>query len=285
MIKNYLTVDVEDYYQVSAFANRIRFEDWNNFESRVVCNTKRILEILNREGDIKGTFFILGWVAEKYPELVKEIDANGHEIGCHSYRHGLVYNSTPHEFRRDLLKARDILEGITGKKVSGYRAPSYSITNKSLWAFEILAELGFSYDSSIFPISHDRYGIPDSPRFTYKLDEQDLTEYPISTAKIFGIKVPVSGGGYLRLFPYWFTKIALKKINHNEMQPFMFYIHPWEIDPEQPRIRGATLLSRFRHYNNLEKAENRFTSLLQDFQFAPITPQHEQSEYLSTTQA
>ncbi|GJQ57871.1 MAG: DUF3473 domain-containing protein [Candidatus Scalindua sp. AMX11] len=281
MIKNYLTVDVEDYFHVSAFSNRVRYEEWNNYESRVVSNTKRILEILNRAGDIKGTFFILGWVAEKHPGLVKEIDAQGHEIGCHSYRHKLVYDSTPKEFRSDLIKARDILEGITGKKIFGYRAPSYSITNKSLWAFEILAELGFTYDSSIFPISHDRYGIPDAPRFNYWLPEHGLREYPISTAKILGIKVPVSGGGYLRLFPYWFTKIALKKINYDEMQPFVFYIHPWEIDPQQPRIKGATLFSRFRHYNNLEKAENRFTKLLQDFQFTPIIPQFEQSECLS----
>ncbi|MCP5006760.1 MAG: DUF3473 domain-containing protein, partial [Planctomycetes bacterium] len=223
------------------------------------------------EGNIKGTFFILGWVAEKYPELVKDIDTDGHEIACHSYRHRLVYDCSPHEFRNDLVKARDILEDITGKKVFGYRAPSYSITSKSLWAFEILSELGFTYDSSIFPISHDRYGIPDSPRFKYALPDHDLTEYPISTAKILGTKVPVSGGGYLRLFPYWFTKFALRKINHSESQPFIFYIHPWEIDPEQPRIKGASTFSRFRHYNNLEKTEKRFTRLLQDFQFAPIT--------------
>ncbi len=275
-ITNYLTIDVEDYFHVSAFENKIRFEEWGNYESRVVNNTRKILEILSEAGEIKATFFILGWVAEKHPDIVKEIDASGHEIACHGYQHRLVYNMTQDEFRGDLEKAKDILENITGVKVTGYRAPSYSITNKSLWAFDILEEIGFEYDSSVFPINHDRYGIPGAPRFQYKLPDNNLVEYPISTSKILWLNVPVSGGGYFRLFPYWFTKINLKKINNNENKPFVFYLHPWEIDPEQPRINGATALSKFRHYNNLSKTAKRFKMLLRDVKLGPITTRSKQ---------
>jgi polysaccharide deacetylase family protein (PEP-CTERM system associated) len=274
-ITNYLTIDVEDYFHVSAFENSIKFEEWGSFESRVVNNTRKILEILSEAGEIKATFFILGWVAEKHPEIVKEINADGHEIACHSYRHRLVYNMTPEEFMSDLSKAKKILEDIIGKKILGYRAPSYSITKRSLWAFEILEDNGFEYDSSIFPITHDRYGIPDAPRFKYDLVEHNLVEYPISTSKILGLKVPVSGGGYFRLFPYWFSRLALRKINNNENQPYMFYIHPWEIDLEQPRINGANVFSRFRHYNNLGKTAKRFKRLLRDFKFGPINHQNQ----------
>ena len=269
-IVNYLTVDVEDYYHVSAFANVIRFEDWDNYESRVVNSTRKILEILSEAGDIKATFFILGWVAQKHPEIVKEIYTNGHEIACHSYRHRLVYNMSPEEFRSDLSEAKKILEDIIGKKIKGYRAPSYSITRKSIWAFDILAELGFEYDSSIFPINHDLYGISDAPRFKYKLAAHDLVEYPISTYKLFGFNIPVSGGGYFRLLPYCFTRTTLNKINTNERQPFVFYIHPWEIDPNQPRIKNIAPLSRFRHYFNQGKTEFRFKELLKDFKFERI---------------
>ena len=274
-IKNYLTIDVEDYFHVSVFENKIKFDDWGNFESRVVDNSRKLLEILSNEGDAKGTFFILGWVAEKHPELVKEIDANGHEIACHSYRHRLIYNISPDEFRSDLIKSKNILEDITGKKVVGYRAPSYSIIKKSFWALEILEELGFEYDSSIFPITHDIYGISGAPRFKYKLPENNLVEYPISTTNFLGIKVPVSGGGYFRLFPYWFTKMSLTKINIKENQPFVFYIHPWEIDQDQPKVNGVDVFSRFRQYNNLKKTVGRFKRLLKDFQFIPISASEE----------
>ncbi|MHC4453633.1 MAG: DUF3473 domain-containing protein, partial [Planctomycetota bacterium] len=192
--------------------------------------------------------------------------------------HRLVYNISPDEFRSDLIKAKNILEDIIGKRVVGYRAPSYSITNKSIWALEILEELGFEYDSSVFPVAHDRYGIPDAPRFKYKLHGRDMVEYPPTTSIILGRKIPVSGGGYFRLFPYWFTRMALSKINIKENQPFVFYIHPWEIDPEQPRMNGADVFSRFRHYNNLVKTVKRFTKLLQDFQFGPITTQEKIKE-------
>lgn len=269
--KNFVTVDVEDYFQVSAFEKKIRYDDWGGYESRVVGNTRKILGMLSDAGEVKGTFFILGWVAERHPEIVREIDACGHEIACHSYRHRLVYNMSPEEFRRDLIKAKDILENITGKKVVGYRAPSYSITMKSLWAFDILEELGFQYDSSIFPIFHDRYGISDAPRFKYKLLKNNLVEYPISTSKLFGFRIPVSGGGYFRLFPYRFTRMALSRINNKDKQPFVFYIHPWEIDSEQPRINNVGLLSKLRHYNNLGKTATRFKKLLKDFKFGPIT--------------
>lgn len=244
-------------------------------ESRVVDNTKKLLDALSIAGEIKATFFILGWVAEKYPEIVKEIDTNGHEIACHSYRHRLVYNMSPEEFRNDLSKAKKILEDIIGKRVIGYRAPSYSITKKSIWALKHLEELGFEYDSSIFPINHDIYGIPEAPRFKYKLEKLDLVEYPMTTSIMFGKKIPISGGGYFRLFPYSISKLALRRINIKENQPFIFYIHPWEIDPKQPRISQAGLLSKFRTYYNLGKTKERFVQLLKDFKFGPITDQEE----------
>ncbi len=277
-IINYLTIDVEDYFHVSAFENNIKFEEWGDYEDRVVNNTKKILEILSEAGEIKATFFILGWVAEKYPAIVKEIDTNGHEIACHSYRHRLIYKQSPDEFRCDLVKAKKILEDITGKKVLGYRAPSYSITKKTLWAFDILEELGFKYDSSIFPINHDLYGIPNAPRFRYKLADHGLVEYPISTYKLFGLNIPVSGGGYFRLLPYCLTRKALSMINTNERQPFVFYLHPWEIDPDQPRIKRISPLAKFRHYLNQDKTEGRFKQLLNDFKFERIIDSYRNSE-------
>ena len=269
-IKNYLTVDVEDYFQVSAFENVVRFDNWKDYEYRVVDSSKKLLEALSKAGNIKATFFILGWVAEKSPDLVKEIASNGHEIACHSYDHKLVYNLTKEAFRKDIIKSKNILEDIAGKAVIGYRAPSYSITKKSIWAFQILKEVGFKYDSSIFPILHDRYGVSDAPRFKYIVPECGIVEYPISTSVLFGLRVPVSGGGYFRLLPYSVTKFALNRINKVEKRPFMFYIHPWEIDPDQPRMNGAGLLSNFRHYVNLEKTMGRLEQLMQDFEFDSI---------------
>ena len=269
MITNYLTIDVEDYFQVAAFENVIKSDDWNSFDVTVERNTDIILETLALE-DIHATFFIVGWIAERYPTLVEKIVAQGHEVGCHSYMHRKVYDFTPDEFRQDTKRCKEILEGITGSPVTGYRAPSYSITKKSLWALPILEELGFRYDSSIFPIYHDTYGIPDSPRFAYKIPEHNLIEYPISTSLFWGRKVPVAGGGYFRLFPYWFTQRGLRRINEKESQPFIFYLHPWEIDPSQPRINSAGRLSKFRHYNNLHKTLPRLKRLLRDFRFGPL---------------
>ena len=268
-ITNYLTIDVEDYFQVAAFEDIIQPENWNSMDFRAEKNTDRILSILEQR-QIKATFFIVGWIAEKCPAIVKKIAAAGHEIGCHSYWHRKIYDLPPEEFRQDTRQAKDALENIIGKKIQGYRAPSYSITKKSLWALDILEELGFTYDSSIFPIYHDNYGIPDAPRFEYKLPDHEMKEYPISTSLILGRKIPVAGGGYFRLFPYWFTRMALRKINKRDKKPFIFYLHPWEVDPDQPRMQHARLLSRFRHYNNLHKTVPRYKILLADFNFGPI---------------
>ena len=268
-ITNYLTVDVEEHFQVAAFENFINPKDWSKHHSRVVKNTQLILDILEKH-KTKATFFIVGWTAERHPELVQEINNRGHDIGCHSYLHQKIYNLTPDEFLEDTRKAKEILEQITGKEIVGYRAPSYSITKKSLWALSILEELGFKYDSSIFPIHHDNYGIPDAPRFAYTIPGHNLQEYPISTALFLGKKLPVSGGGYFRLFPYWLTKLALGRINKKENQPFVFYLHPWEVDPDQPRFDNASRLSKFRHYNNLTKTVLRFEHLLSHFRFEPL---------------
>ncbi len=265
---NYLTIDVEDYFQVAAFDQVIQPDNWESYECRVEQNTQCILKILAEKG-ISATFFIVGWIAERYPGLVRDIQQQGHQIGCHSYWHKKIYTLTPEQFKADTQKAKQILEDIIGEPVSGYRAPSYSITGKSLWALDILQELGFQYDSSIFPIYHDNYGIPDAPRFSYRLD-QGMMEFPISTVSLLGKNLPIAGGGYFRLFPYTFTRACLRRINQWEREPFVFYVHPWEFDPEQPRIADAGWKSRFRHYNNLDKTETRFRQLLDDFSFGPL---------------
>lgn len=276
-MQNYLTIDVEDYFQVSAFADIVPPSEWAAMEQRAPDNTRNILDLLKKYG-VHATFFVVGWVAENHPEVVRAIAADGHVIGCHSYWHRPVYELTPQEFREDTLKAKAILESIADRKITAYRAPSYSITKKSLWALDILKEAGFTTDSSIFPIWHDLYGIPDAPRFTYLLSPQGIQEYPISTAHFFGKNLPIAGGGYFRLFPYWFTKFALKRINAKEGQPFVFYLHPWEIDKGQPRFRQARMRSRFRHYNNLEKTMGRFERLLNDFDFIPLPGSGEEAE-------
>ncbi|GAB6059659.1 XrtA system polysaccharide deacetylase [Desulfonatronum parangueonense] len=267
-MRNYLTIDVEDYFQVNAFSRIIKREEWDHLTRRVSINTCRVLEILDRY-QVKATFFILGWIAEKEPDLVRRIAAHGHVIGCHSYWHRNVFDLTPEEFRTDTQRSKTLLEQFSGVSVTAYRAPSYSITRKSLWALDILHASGFTTDSSIFPIHHDTYGIPDAPRFQYNLP-QGMVEFPVSTVMIMGKNIPVSGGGYFRLFPYWFSKWALKRINNIEGRPFVFYLHPWEIDPEQPRFNKACAVSRFRHYNNLDKTLTRFCRLLRDFSFEPL---------------
>jgi len=266
---NYLTVDVEDYFQVAAFEKVISPDSWNEHDCRVVANTHSVLHLFAEHG-VHATFFIVGWIAERYPQLVREIEQHGHEIGCHSFWHRKIYDLSPVEFREDTRKAKDILEQITGKAVYGYRAPSYSITRQSLWALDILAELGFKYDSSIFPVHHDNYGIPDAPRYPYRLEPQDMMEYPLSTVRIAGQNLPIAGGGYFRFFPYWFTRKALSRINHKEKHPFIFYFHPWEVDPGQPRIQSAGIKSTFRHYLNLGRTMERLNRLLHDFSFKPI---------------
>ena len=267
LIQNALTVDVEDYFQVSAFAENIDQKDWGNHPQRVVKNTHKLLDMFD-EYQLKATFFTLGWVAERQKNLVLEIAKRGHEVACHGYSHQLVYNQSADVFQDETVRSKSILEDIIQQPVRGYRAASYSITEKSKWALDILAESGFIYDSSIFPVRHDRYGMPDTPEHPYRLETpagHSIIEFPLSTAKIFNYRLPVAGGGYFRLYPYWLSKMGLKQINRQQ-KPFIFYLHPWEIDPEQPRIT-ASWFSRFRHYNNLDKCEARLRNLMTDFQF------------------
>ena len=269
-IKNALTVDVEDYFHVSAFAKNISRKDWDNHPLRVEKNTQRLLDLFD-EAQVKATFFVLGWVADRNKGLVKEIAERGHEVASHGYSHQLIYNQTQDVFREETIRSKSLLEDIVQMPVRGYRAASYSITKNSIWALDILAEAGFDYDSSIFPVRHDRYGIPDAKEMPHILKTpqgHSLVEFPLSTAKIFNYKLPVAGGGYFRLYPYILTRSGLRQVNSRQ-QPFIFYLHPWEIDPDQPKVE-AGWFSRFRHYNNLEKCEPRLQRLMQDFQFGTV---------------
>lgn len=258
------TVDVEDYFQVSAFASNICADDWGQYECRVEQNTRRVLEIAAECGT-QGTFFVLGWVAQRYPELVTEIQAAGHEIGCHSQWHQLVYELGPERFRADLIESRDILQDITGQPVTMYRSPSFSITKKSLWALQILAEEGFDTDSSIYPVHHDRYGIPDAPLVPHVIPTPsgNIREFPGMVYRFGKTNIPVGGGGYLRLLPWMATRRLLNGVR-SQGRPLNVYIHPWEFDPEQPRI-AASLKSRFRHYQNLKTTASKIRSMLQQF--------------------
>ncbi|MBV2121543.1 MAG: DUF3473 domain-containing protein [Candidatus Thiodiazotropha sp. (ex Ctena orbiculata)] len=269
---NAITVDVEDYYQVSAFNKQVTKADWEGYESRIYDNTHRILKIFD-DNSIKGTFFVLGWVAERNQKLITEISELGHEVACHGYSHDLVYNQTPDKFLEETRKSKAILEDIIGKPIKGYRAASYSITEKSLWALDILTECGFSYDSSIFPIMHDRYGIPGAKTMPHRLKTakgNEIIEFPLSTVGIAKRRLPVSGGGYFRLFPYWLSKAGLNRVNRNDQMPFIFYMHPWEIDEGQPKIKSSRL-SEFRHYNNIDKFESRLLKLVRDFEFSTVS--------------
>ena len=284
LITNYLTIDVEDYFHVSAFEKISPPATWAGWECRVERNTDLILDILD-ELNVKATFFILGWVAERYPQLIKKIAAENHEIASHGYLHQRVASQNRETYRTDVRRGKALLEDQIGTAVLGYRAPSYSITRQTDWAFDELVEAGFQYDSSIFPMKHDFYGIPDWPRFSgYAVKRGDrwqaetvaatetasIRELPITTLKLAGKNLPIAGGGYFRLLPYAATRWGLKRINQQEQQPFVFYLHPWEFDPHQPRMSGASAKSRFRHYLNLGKTEGRFRQLLQDFKFCPV---------------
>ena len=280
---NALTIDVEDYFQVEAFASRINYNEWDNYPCRIKQNTQKILDILD-DYQIKATFFCLGWIAKRSPSLIKNIAQRGHEVASHGYAHQPVYKQSPDIFMQDIRKTKQILEDIIGQPVIGYRAPTYSITQKTLWALEILAEEGYKYDSSIFPIKHDLYGIPNAPRFPFNVhtlkranvftckrsNVQTFFEFPLTTLRILNINIPIAGGGYFRVFPYIFIKNALRHINLKEKQPFVFYLHPWELDPEQPRINHLPWRSRFRHYVNLRKTEGKFRRLLSDFRFSTV---------------
>ncbi len=264
---NALTIDVEDYYMVSAFADRICFDDWSIYKSRVERNTHRILDLLN-EHDTKGTFFVLGWIAERFPALIREIHSHGHEIASHGYNHRLVYGLSIKEFREDLRLSRNILEDVTGVAVLGYRAASYSIVQRSIWALDVLIEEGFVYDSSIFPVYHDRYGMPGAKRHPHVVTRPggSIIEFPPATLKLGKSVFPVAGGGYLRLFPISVTRHAIRRLNTRENQIAVIYLHPWEIDPDQPRVK-CKLLSRLRHYVNLDSTLPKLDTLLTDFRF------------------
>jgi polysaccharide deacetylase family protein (PEP-CTERM system associated) len=270
-IVNAMTVDVEDYFHVSAFQDTVPHSLWDRLESRVVRNTRRLLELFEQR-DIRATFFVLGWVAERHPSLVREIAAGGHELASHGYGHRLVYEQSPREFREDIRRSRDVIAAAAGVAVHGYRAPSFSITKQSLWALDIIREEGFAYDASVFPVRHDRYGLPSAPRHFHALEQRagTLWECPGSTVRIGGVNLPIGGGGYFRLLPYAWTRWGMSRVNSKEGRAAVFYLHPWEIDPDQPRLNGS-LLSRYRHYTNLGRTEERLKRLLSDFRFASLS--------------
>jgi polysaccharide deacetylase family protein (PEP-CTERM system associated) len=266
-IKNAMTVDVEDYFQVSAFEPYVLKEQWDTLTHRVERNTNKILDLLD-ERSIKATFFTLGWVAERYPDLIKRIVSEGHELACHGYEHIRVTEQTPEQFRDDVAKAKKILEELSGKEIKGYRAASYSIGASNLWALNVLQEEGFKYSSSIYPVKHDLYGMPNAPRFIYKpIKNQDFKEIPITTVRLGDKNFPCGGGGFFRFYPYALSKWAFNRVNNQENESGIFYFHPWEIDPEQPRQNGLSLKTRTRHYLNLHRMENRIKRLLTDFKW------------------
>jgi polysaccharide deacetylase family protein (PEP-CTERM system associated) len=266
---NALSFDVEEYFQVSNFESVIKREDWDNLESRLYIGLNKILDILD-EKDVKATFFVLGWVAERHPNLIKHISEREHEISTHGYEHKLIYKQKKAEFEEDLVKSIKTIEGITGNKILGFRAPSFSITKSSLWALEILAKNNIKYDASIFPILHHRYGIENSERFPYHISNNgyNIIEYPCSTIRILGRNIPFSGGGYLRLLPYKVIKNFIKWIN-KEYQPVIIYLHPWELDINLPRIKAGAM-NEFRHYYNLDSTEVKLRHLLDDFCFTTV---------------
>ena len=271
MVTNALTIDVEDYYQVYNFFPIVSYSDWDSYESRVVANTERVLRIC-REHDTKATFFVLGWVAERHPDLVRRIHEEGHEIGSHGYNHKPIFDMTPEEFRADLQEAERAIQAAVDIHIRGYRAPVFSITKRTWWAVDILCDMGFEYDSSIFPVVHDRYGIPDAPRFAHEIEASDgrkLREFPLSTARVSGRNMPIAGGGYIRLLPFWFIKWGIRRVNEKEGQPVIVYLHPWEVDPDQPRLPTGRLTG-IRHYRNIDKMESRLRWLLSHRRFGRL---------------
>ena len=264
-LTNALTIDVEDYFQVSAFAPYIKRSDWNSLECRVERNVGRILELL-ADHNTKATFFTLGWIAERYPQLISQIAGQGHEIASHGYGHERASDLTENAFFADIPLAKVILEDLCGVEVKGYRAPSFSIGAGNLWAFDSLARAGYRYSSSVYPIRHDHYGMPDSPRFAYQV-RPGLLEIPVTTLRALGRNLPSSGGGYFRLLPYAVSRWMLKRVNTLDRQSGIFYFHPWEIDVAQPRIEGISRKTRFRHYVNISRMEARLARLLKDFRW------------------
>jgi len=264
-----MSVDVEDYFQVSAFEGVIDRKDWDILEHRVEKNTLSILDLFKRY-KIKSTFFMLGWVAERYPNLIRRIIDEGHELASHGYNHTRVTQQSPDEFFKDIIKTKKLLEDMSGVEVKGYRAASYSIGKNNLWAIDKLSEAGYQYSSSIYPVKHDLYGMPGSPRFAYVHKSSPLLEIPISTIQHFGRSFPCGGGGFFRLYPYFYSKWTINSINKKFKQPVIFYFHPWEIDVNQPKVSNLSAKSKLRHYLNLDKMETRLVNLFSDFKWDRI---------------
>ncbi len=266
-----LSVDVEDYFHVEAFAGQVKPESWPNFPSRVADNTRRLLEFFARF-DARATFFILGWVAERNPGLVREIQSAGHEIGCHSFLHRRIHRLTPDEFRADTQRAIAVIANACGQRPTAYRAPTFSVVRETIWAIPIIAEEGFLYDSSVFPVLHDLYGIPAAPRFPFRWQidaTSSLYEIPPMTVRALGRNLPTCGGGSLRNLPMWFNRWAVRRVLKSDRRPILIYLHPWEIDPHQPRI-DAPFKSRLRHYRNIDQTEIRLSELLSGRKFVPL---------------
>lgn len=264
-IVNGLSVDVEDWFQVGAFENVIERGKWASLNSRVGDNVERILDLFSEAG-VKATFFTLGWVAKRHPQIIRRIADSGHEVASHGYDHARVFNFTPLEFAQDIRKARLILEDCSGQAVTGYRAPSFSIDARTPWAFEELAEQGYAYSSSVAPVAHDHYGWPEAPRFAFlPLEDSDLVEIPVTTALLGGKRLAAGGGGFFRVLPYAFSRWAIRQVNRQQQRPAVFYFHPWEIDPEQPRLPNAPMRSKLRHYTGLEKMAGKLGDLVREF--------------------
>jgi polysaccharide deacetylase family protein (PEP-CTERM system associated) len=271
VVRNALSFDVEEYFQVEAFKGIVDRREWPGLASRVVASTERLLDVLDAR-KVSATFFVLGWVAERQPDLVRAIHGRGHEVACHSYAHQVIYSMDAAAFRADLRQAKEAIEGAIGHGIVGYRAPTCSVVRDTLWALDVLAEEGFRYDSSIFPIHHDRYGIPDAPRAPYRIalaNGGSIVEFPMSTVRLAGQNLPFCGGGYFRLLPYPLIRRGLRRLNRHEQMPGMVYLHPWEVDPDQPRL-PVGLSTRVRHYVNLHKTVAKLERLLEDFEFVPV---------------
>lgn len=267
LISNAMTIDVEDYFQVSAFASHIPRDNWPSLPCRVEANIERILCLLD-EKTIKATFFTLGWIAERYPNMVRRIVDNGHELASHGYAHLRASDQKSADFLDDITRSKALLEDIGGEKILGYRAPSFSIGSQNMWAIDLLLQAGYRYSSSIYPIQHDHYGMPDAPRFAFYPNGKDgLLELPITTVRIFRKNLPAGGGGYFRLWPYPVSRWFLHRVNNHDTQSGIFYFHPWELDPEQPRPAGIGMKTHFRHYLNLHRMEGRIKALTRDFRW------------------
>jgi len=262
---NALTIDVEDYFQVSAFDGHVRRDAWEKMPSRIEHNVEQLLQLLD-DRRARATFFTLGWIAERHPSLVRRIVGQGHELASHGYGHRRASDLDHTAFSHDIRHAKNLLEDIAGTAVIGYRAPSFSISKRNLWAFDYIAAAGYRYSSSIYPVQHDHYGMPDAPRFPHRVRD-GLLEIPVTTARLFGRNLPAGGGGYFRLAPYHVSRWAIARVNRLEQRPAIFYFHPWEIDPEQPRFKGVGVKTRFRHYLNLHRTKARLTRLLTDFEW------------------